>query len=100
MYPVIHEITHEVHRLSSPLSQSSRWVGGFLIESGIPVPEKNGRARTGISAAIRALAVGESLLVKDKKASALHAYAARVGIRIRTKQEEDESGAVRIWRIE
>lgn len=84
----------KLHKVSTDLS--SRWVGDFLIESGIPIPES--QARTGLSAALRALKVGDSLVVKDKKASSVHAYAVRVGIRIKTKTEED--GTARIWRIE
>ncbi len=78
-----------------------RQVGNFFIESGIPIPEKQApQVKTGLSQALRALEVGDSLLVRDKKASAVHAYAVRVGIRITTRVEKDGSGQVRIWRIE
>lgn len=89
-----------IHKPSSLLS-TKRVVGGFVIESGVPVPPLPGGQPAGpINAAINSLEVGDSFVVpewKEHQRQHAHTYAKRKGKKIKTRVVQE---GLRIWRIE
>lgn len=70
-------------------------MNAYKIERGIPIPPKGGE-RTGLTATLRALDVGDSFLIANEKERlrALH-FASRAGVKIATRKVE---GGIRVWR--
>ncbi len=69
----------------------------YQIEKDIPVPEP--RASSGLTATLRQMAPGDSILVGDSKAVGLVAYARKTmpeGTKFTTRKEGDSR---RVWRI-
>lgn len=74
----------------------------FVIEKGIPIPPADGRTKTGITLVLRAMDVGDSVLVPPAQAagtrSVLVAMNKRTEKRFVARSVEDK--ALRIWRTE
>lgn len=71
---------------------------GFKIDKNIPVPSGYTERRTGISAALRSLKVGESILFKGKTRAGIASLGCHVfGPGGCTTRLED--GGIRLWRV-
>lgn len=73
----------------------------YPIESGVPLPHKRAPMNNGIAATLRALQLGESVLIAHytttKQASAMTSYVSRhTGARFTSRKGRD---GVRIWRL-
>lgn len=66
----------------------------YKIEKNIPIPEGTGHAQ-GLTAAVRRLEVGESLLVAENQRSTVHAAAKKAKIAVLTRTTGEK---VRVWR--
>jgi hypothetical protein len=63
------------------------------IDKNIPIPNRSGQ-----TAILRKLEVGDSFLIEEKKRTNVVPLANGVGIKVKTAKESD--GWVRVWRIE
>lgn len=74
-------------------------MSGYVIEDGVPVPRaKAGRNPSSLTAALRAMGVGQSVLVADKEQRSLACYWGR--LRPKKFVSRNVEGGVRIWRVE
>lgn len=67
------------------------------IESGIPIPSQEANTR-GLTAALRAMKIGDSFEVPISTRAALYPAIQRLGIKIISRKLNDVS--IRVWRIE
>ena len=74
----------------------------FVIEKGIPIPTVDGRSKTGITAVLRAMDVGDSVLVPPEQADSTRGVAATMNKRTEKRfvARSVENKALRIWRTE
>lgn len=73
----------------------------YVIEKGVPIPQDRGQGhRTGFSRALRALEVGDSMLVPEMTQNGVSARASSLskitGQKFITRRVE---GGIRIWRV-
>ena len=68
----------------------------YVIEKGVPIPPEY--APRGLCAAIRKMAVGDSILLDDthSRRATCYAFAKRAGYKIVSRKAED--GKFRLWR--
>lgn len=74
----------------------------FVIEKGIPIPTVDGRSKTGITAVLRAMDVGDSVLVPPEQADSTRGVANTMNKRTEKRfvARSVENKALRIWRTE
>lgn len=76
-------------------------VGEWVIEKNIPIPPpQNGKRRTGLTAAIRSMEVGDSVLVtcgSTYVSSRISGFHATSDMRFVTRSAD---GGMRVWRVE
>ena len=68
----------------------------FVIEKNIPIPEFV--AKSEMTENMKAMEIGDSMVVSDKILNTLYIRAQRAGIKITVRKSED--GKFRFWRIE
>jgi hypothetical protein len=67
------------------------------IEHGIPIPETRWRRLNSVSALIRKMKVGDSVIVNQRQRNAAFANAKSNKVKLLSRTQAD--GTVRIWRI-
>lgn len=74
----------------------------FVIEKGIPIPTVDGRSKTGITAVLRAMDVGDSVFVQPAQATGARSVMAAINKRTEKRfvARSVEDKAIRIWRTE
>ena len=68
------------------------------IDQNIPVPSKRGDLVVPVSATLKKMKVGDSVLVDKSVANSFRAMAPRYGMVVTGRQQED--GNIRVWRLE
>jgi len=69
----------------------------FKIDSGVPIPQRN--RLDGLWETMQDLKVGDSFVVPTNPGrTSVHVCAARIGIRVVTRSETENS--IRVWRVE
>ena len=71
-------------------------MGEYKIRKDLPIPA--GDKDRGLSATIRAMAYGDSLVIPAKQHLGVHACARSVGAKVKTKSNDD--GTVTVWRVD
>lgn len=89
---------HGASESATPLSARS---GDWVIEKDIPIPPRsNGKIRTGLTALLRAMDIGDSVLVGSAAAWAygpVSKFQSMNDVRFETRTTPD---GLRIWRVE
>ena len=67
----------------------------YEVRKGVPIIQSK---RTGLTEAIRALAVGDCLIIPGGQISSIHPCAANAGVKVKTHKNED--GTVTAWRVD
>lgn len=93
--------TNKKHGAKESAPKLSSLTGEWVIEKDVPIPEiGNGKRRTGLTACLRAMEVGDSVLVgmnDGSPYSRVSAYQSLNDARFTTRTVE---GGLRIWRVE
>jgi len=84
-----------------PMSTSSKLIGNAPVLAGslshdLPPPR---RSNPGINAALRALSIGDSVLINRIHAGGLYSRAVALGISIRSRIETSLPEYTRVWRV-
>lgn len=74
----------------------------FVIEKNIPIPTTDGRTKSGLAAVLRAMEVGDSILVPPENAVSARrmAYVANKKTDKRFVSRPMDGRALRIWRVD
>lgn len=69
----------------------------FQIEKGVPIPPKYSNKNAGITACLRKLEIGDSIVVDNSVKPSIYNLAKRMGIKITARREHLDT--TRVWRI-